>query len=601
MMTNGLGLQPGDGLLVLEIQEKILHFLVQCAEIILGDILGNNPSKSSVRSSLVTHLSPLVSESEWPSVAAAVGEAPYRVPVQFDFLRLQSLVNAKRAEAEDHIWSLREDPGYFQEFVSNWSDHLIENLLDINGKHHPDLGKPPFWEQALRTVVTGAYERLSMWDLAQQQLNELDTLRIQYGPLLSINQRLPVDYEKALNHFQYLVKQIRKPPLGDLKSGLFASPPLREFYHRVQDVTSNIVLVKSKNSGRREYFRWLIEIFLDDRQIASVGLSELLDELERVTRNTTSSAGAPQNWRLSAWVQAVLSDLAVVSELERQLDWHHPRIVPLVEISDLRSELRKRTEYVEILSLGCKNLQLADVGIPLSKFNYPSNKRQTAATTEKMRKAESCLDEFWRHVDEHYVKQTGKTPHEILSGIINPRTLERTPEWIEAAVPVILQISSSTTALPVTDTFSALSLGGRSPQTEIRTPIKTKVKTRGTTSAPDYVAPADAPPVTAPLPKIKVSRRAYKVLRALFYDPTRDPPPGEIPWSEFLYTLSSIGFNIQKQNGSAWLFTSSDTTQRSIIFHEPHPSSKIPIYIARRHGRRLSRAYNWAAESFVVE
>ena len=93
----------------------------------------------------------------------------------------------------------------------------------------------------------------------------------------------------------------------------------------------------------------MIEIFLDDSQITLIGLSELLDELERVTRNKTTSAGAPQNWRLSSWVQAVLSDLAVVSELERQLDWHHPRIMPLVEIPDLRSELERRTKYVATL------------------------------------------------------------------------------------------------------------------------------------------------------------------------------------------------------------------------------------------------------------
>ena len=239
------------------------------------------------------------------------------------------------------------------------------------------------------------------------------------------------------------------------------------------------------------------------------------------------------------------------------------------------------------------------MGTPLAKFNYPSDKRRTAATTEKMRKAESHLDEFWHHVDEHYVKQTGKTMHEILSGIISPRTLERTPEWIEPAVPVIPEKSPPAAAL--TDTFSTLSVEGRIPQADIVAPIKMKVKTRGTATAPDHIAPVDVPPVTvSPLPTITVSRRAYKVFRVLFYDPMHDLPPGEIPWSEFLYALSSIGFTVQKQNGSAWLFTPSDTAQRSIIFHEPHPSSKIPIHIARRHGRRLSRAYGWAAETFVV-
>jgi hypothetical protein len=95
----------------------------------------------------------------------------------------------------------------------------------------------------------------------------------------------------------------------------------------------------------------------------------------------------------------MLSDLAVVSELERELNWHQPRIMSLVEFSDLNSELRRRTKYMMSLSRGSKNLQLADVGTPLAQFNYPSDKRRTAGTTERMRQAEWHLDEFWRHVD----------------------------------------------------------------------------------------------------------------------------------------------------------------------------------------------------------
>ena len=272
----------------------------------------------------------------------------------------------------------------------------------------------------------------------------------------------------------------------------------------------------------------------------------------------------------------------------------------MVEVPDLRLELKRRTKYVATLSLGSKNLRLAHVGTPLTKFNYPSDKRQTAATTKKMREAESHLDEFWRHIDGHYVKQTGKTMNEILSDLLTPRTLERTPEWIEPAAPSIPEKSSP--AAMLTDTFSTLSMDDRIAQDDIVTPIKVKVKTRGAAIAPDDVAPEDPPPVPVPpVPTITVSSRAYKVFQVLFYNPMHDIPPGEIPWSEFLYALSSIEFAVQKQNGSAWLFTPSATAQRSIIFHEPHPSSKIPIQIARRHGRRLSRACGWATETFVVE
>lgn len=47
--------------------------------------------------------------------------------------------------------------------------------------------------------------------------------------------------------------------------------------------------------------------------------------------------------------------------------------------------------------------------------------------------------------------------------------------------------------------------------------------------------------------------------------------------------MSSTGFAIEKLYGSVWQFTPSDLdVERSIQFHEPHPSGKIPFRMARR-------------------
>jgi hypothetical protein len=60
------------------------------------------------------------------------------------------------------------------------------------------------------------------------------------------------------------------------------------------------------------------------------------------------------------------------------------------------------------------------------------------------------------------------------------------------------------------------------------------------------------------------------------------------------------GFAVEKQYGSAWMFTPPATRGlRSIIFHEPHPTNKIPFYLARQYGRRLERVYGWSGETFV--
>ena len=75
--------------------------------------------------------------------------------------------------------------------------------------------------------------------------------------------------------------------------------------------------------------------------------------------------------------------------------------------------------------------ELYDIGIPLMKMKYPAEKRRTAVRVQKMRDAERALDLFWQTVDEHYRGKTGKILHDLLSDLLTPRQLERTPEWVD--------------------------------------------------------------------------------------------------------------------------------------------------------------------------
>ena len=104
-------------------------------------------------------MTPIPSYSNWASVAAATAEAPYRVSLQFDFQHLQRLVDSKRAEAEDDIWTIRQDPGFFQESVNNWAEHCQESLRNRRGKLHPNYDMPEFWSQLFRYVVQSEYQK----------------------------------------------------------------------------------------------------------------------------------------------------------------------------------------------------------------------------------------------------------------------------------------------------------------------------------------------------------------------------------------------------------------------------------------------------------
>ena len=156
MMSKGIGVQPGEDLLLLEIQQRNMHFLLRCTEIILQDLLPLQDlqiPKQPVPVVIVMRNE----DSEWPSLLKEVLEAPYRVPDRFDFARLQSFVSAKRDKAEDHIWSLREDPSYFKEAILDWSDHRQERILTASGASHPILREDKFWDRVLSNVVVEAY------------------------------------------------------------------------------------------------------------------------------------------------------------------------------------------------------------------------------------------------------------------------------------------------------------------------------------------------------------------------------------------------------------------------------------------------------------
>ncbi|KAF2642863.1 hypothetical protein P280DRAFT_468167 [Massarina eburnea CBS 473.64] len=101
-------------------------------------------------------------------------------------------------------------------------------------------------------------------------------------------------------------------------------------------------------------------------------------------------------------------------------------------------------------------------------------------------------------------------------------------------------------------------------------------------------------------PIFKLNPRNLKVFRALFYTPSVTATPGEVPWTSFLQAMKAVGFEPQKLYGSVWQFSPSGLdVEKSIQFHEPHPSGKLPYMTARRIGRRLNRAYGWASEMFV--
>ena len=518
--------------------------------------------------------------------------------------RLKTYVNARRNEAEDHIWSLREDPSYFHGVLLDWADHRQENLLTAKGKSHPVLRQDIFWERVIGNVIVNAYIDLVAWDVVAKEIDNIEDLRRRQCVQNKPGSRLPVQFAQALVHFQYLLEQLTKGPISDWKAAMEASPPLRQHYVReTQDPNSTRIAVTAKVESRRksDHLLWLLEVFLQDDQLFLCGLENVCDELEREIRSNQSSKA-----RITPYIASLISDMSLLGELKRQIDLSTPgpRILELIDPKESHAEFSKKIKLMSQIVDTLTNIGkgLADVATPLGKFNFPSDKRRTLATTQRMQQAERNLDMFWAQFDEACLKKAGQTVHTMLGKVLNERHVERTPDW-EEPIPEESGDKKTEDITSASSRLATLELQERTEKTIVMTsPIqeKHKPKTRG-------VAQATAPGSTEATQEqdnhrstiFRVSKRGFKVFKTLYFTPTEGEPPGEIAWSEFLSAMASVGFSIKKLDGSAWVFAPSDDEWRqSIIFHEPHPSSKIPFQVARRFGRRLWRRYGWTGESF---
>lgn len=359
----------------------------------------------------------------------------------------------------------------------------------------------------------------------------------------------------------------------------------------------------------QERIVWLIStVCHQDKKLEAIGLTNAVDELQRLI-NVQDNC----NSIVSSYIASHVSELAILCACLRQMEiyqpWAHTHEKLMKERHKaLEADWQQHNQPLEDMLDGvCAYDKLADLGQPKGKrYAYPVGKRRTQENVEAMRRAEQNLDAFWCKVDELTklaANSSGTAVHKLLT---QGRTLQRTPEWVEPKRDT--QAPAAELYVPFSQKFfdDGRDAAQATPDASTQEP-KVKLKTRGTKmpEVEDNAQEPQPPAATELQPAFTLNARALKVFKTLFYSPSVTSTPGEVAWSDFLYAMGAVGFVPEKLYGSVWQFSPDPdklAVERSIQFHEPHGANvKIPYQIARRHGRRLNRAYGWDGSSFKLE
>jgi hypothetical protein len=610
-IQKGDTVHPRVGIQILSLHYSLIAFLDLFVWEIVGDKMKSPLSELSKEE--IRDLPPLSNgDDEYRSLGSIIREDPYRVPQHLDLGRLRRLVSARTNEAEDHIWLLREDPGYFAEIVFELREH--QSKRSKHTKVHDDSQDEIMWARVLRNVAVDGYVELSIWRKVHEHISQLEQLSEKHFDSLSPHQDLPQDYFDMLVKTWFFLEASQLDLIQQLRTKFSWSPEARthfalEHLHGELDSTKLKALSKMLGKPHPDIHRTftLFGYLWEPSKRHTLGIHAVVEALEHMLQNNKRAKGVT-----SAWVASCLSQLSIITECLRQLNCFQPWATKIKNtIEEQRTELllayiSDLSKWHSVLHTCFRDTGLVALGKPGIKFRYPINKRRSRTNVETLRAAEASLDAFWKAADDEFQRQAGQMPSELVEGISGERTLQRTPPWKEP------DHASRTTTSPQDAEYLYMPIPNslHDPTKQITGVFdklaivaNEKTKTQGTghreTGAQEEVV---APDVADDIqPTFQLDQRAHKVFRTLFHSPMLRNQPGETPWSDFLHAMASTGFSIQKLQGSAWQFTPQNLdVEQPIQFHEPHPTHKLPFTWARRYGRRLARTYGWRGDMFCL-
>jgi hypothetical protein len=321
------------GLIVLEISDRVLDFLVKCAKLLLHDY----PDEASLLQCPVQPLDiqPSTKLHAFASLATMAAEAPYQQPARLDTSRIASLLAARRDNAADHLWSLREDPGYFEAHVMDCREHCSES---IEGYWKARYGRDPkkntnkYWGKIISDTVRCSYSYFEIYSELSVQAEGLCEMQNSYADAIESQSDLPEPYAAAILNFERYLSAACKFASAALHKSFTTSPLMRESfdwevvfpgpYEEDPDKSDDYMHYHARfelSPIKQEMLFILDRLRMDDEMGRDLGVDKLVDELQRLVDSEPSAEPL-----ITPHVAGHVGDVAIASECLRQLEIYSP-------------------------------------------------------------------------------------------------------------------------------------------------------------------------------------------------------------------------------------------------------------------------------------
>jgi hypothetical protein len=104
------------------------------------------------------------------------------------------LVIARKKQAEDHVWALREDLGYFADMAQDYRQHRLELIPEVHRKPHPSSTDHTLYSRVLKLMLDDAHICVFLWNEVVRRMTELHTISHKYANRIRFGRELAKDY-----------------------------------------------------------------------------------------------------------------------------------------------------------------------------------------------------------------------------------------------------------------------------------------------------------------------------------------------------------------------------------------------------------------------
>ena len=600
LLWTGFGFQAGQGLVILENQQKLYRFLLRCTRLLLHDIDLSRPLSTKITTELQQNRDlqdrsmPLEREI-WQSVTEMNIQALYRLPRSSSVESLRKLAHAKRDEAEDVFWAIHEDPALFQEHLQMHREKCLEPIRQACSTS-PKIDVIVL-KNACVSLICDACSELLMWDWITLELIELENIKASLDVEIKLDKRLPLNYEMALERFIALTTFAWRKAVTALHRVLLSSTEFSGFYRLKPEGEKHIHIAFLLDETTKDNWPTILVLVdgLDLKTASMLGHLNILDEIERLI-NSDPTQRAMINTRMAR----AISKIAALAQIRDAVIRHQPTIQVNQDYTDLLLEFNAHFKVLDDLDLFFAGIPLAAYASPRSAFRYPAERKRTSQHVAQMRLAEAKLDAFWEQADLGFLNCTGKTLQQWMGKSFPAREIQRTKEWQpdeeQRAKSVVGPASSKI------HHFGADYISEATKKTFVEPPKKQKTRGEPNSSqASDVVKAATISEEAHSSTRIfSLPNRALKTMLVFYPKAIEDKTGRKIVWKDFLQAMYYLGFEIQKRHGSEWYFEPSWKKNAPITIHEPHPSHEIRSDKIRFEANRMARKYGWDSDTFKV-